>query len=140
MATDSPQADRAHSDRAYSDRAPERELRFDHRMSDAEALMWNIEKDPWLNPNGASLMICDRPIDAEQFRHRLRFAVSRIARLRERVVPGLGRLSPPAWRVDPEFDFNFHLRHISLPPPGTTRQLYDLATRFYEDHVAQKHC
>ena len=121
------------ADQPRSDRAPERELRFDHRMSDAEALMWNVEKDPWLNPNGASLMICDRPIDAEQFRRRLRFAVLRIARLRERVVPGLGRLSPPAWRVDPEFDFDFHLRHISLPAPGTTRQLYDLAKRFYED-------
>ena len=35
-----------------SDQGSERELGFEARMSDAEALMWNLEKDPWLNPNG----------------------------------------------------------------------------------------
>ena len=33
----------------------EREQRFSDRMSDAEALMWNVEKDPWLNPSGGAL-------------------------------------------------------------------------------------
>jgi hypothetical protein len=37
-------------------------------MSDAEALMWNVEKDPWLNPSGGMVSICDRPIDFDQFR------------------------------------------------------------------------
>ena len=32
----------------------EREMRFKDRMSDHEALMWNIEKDPWLNPSGGA--------------------------------------------------------------------------------------
>ena len=32
-------------------------------MTDHEALMWNVEKDPWLNPNGASLTILDQPVD-----------------------------------------------------------------------------
>jgi hypothetical protein len=36
---------------------PDRELRFERRMSDSEALMWNVEKDPWLNPNGASIAV-----------------------------------------------------------------------------------
>ncbi|MGB5757316.1 MAG: wax ester/triacylglycerol synthase domain-containing protein [Acidimicrobiales bacterium] len=111
----------------------EREQRFDRKMSDAEALMWNIEKDPWLNPSGAMVTILDKPIDVDQFRHRMAFAVSRISRLRERVVAGLGRLSPPSWSTDPEFNLDYHLRHISLPAPGTTRQLYDLATKLYED-------
>ncbi len=111
----------------------EPEMRFAARMSDAEALMWNVEKDPWLNPSGATVSLLDRPADAEQFARRLRYAVARIPRLRERVVPGLGRLSPPVWATDPEFDFDYHLRHVSLPAPGSTRQLYDLVTRFYED-------
>jgi WS/DGAT/MGAT family acyltransferase len=109
------------------------ELRFAHRMSDAEALMWNVEKDPWLNPNGATISLLDRPPNAEQFIQRLRYAVANIPRLRERVVPALGRLSPPTWATDAEFDFGYHVRHVSLPEPGSTRQLYDLATRFYED-------
>jgi WS/DGAT/MGAT family acyltransferase len=111
----------------------EREQRFERKMSDAEALMWNVEKDPWLNPNGGMVTILDRPIDVEQFRRRMSFAIAKIPRLRERVVPGFGRLSPPTWSTDPEFDLDYHLRHVRLPAPGTVRHLYDLATRLYED-------
>ena len=111
----------------------EKEMHFAARMTDAEALMWNVEKDPWLNPNGATVSLLDRPVDAEQFQRRLRYAVAKIPRLRERAMPGLGRLSPPAWVTDPEFDFGYHLRHVCLPAPGSIRQLYDLATRYYED-------
>jgi WS/DGAT/MGAT family acyltransferase len=53
--------------------------------------------------------------------------------MRERVVPGLGRLSPPEWRPDTEFDLDYHVRHLALPPPGTRRQLYDLAAVVYQD-------
>ena len=75
----------------------ERELRFDQKMSDAEALMWNVEKDPWLNPNGAMVTILDRPPEISVFTDRIKHAVAKVARLRERVVPGFGRLSPPTW-------------------------------------------
>ena len=109
------------------------EIRFEQTMSDAEALMWNIEKDPWLNPSGAMISILDRPLDIELFRARLSTAVAEIPRLRERVVPGFGRLSPPTWATDPEFDFDYHVRHIALPAPGTERQLLDLSTCLYED-------
>lgn len=95
--------------------------------------MWNVEKDPWLNPNGAAVVLLDRPPDMERLRRRLRQAAMRIPRLVERAVPGVGRLSPPAWVTDAEFDFDFHLRHLALPAPGSRRQLFDLATRFYED-------
>jgi len=110
-----------------------REQRFEQRMSDAEALMWNVEKDPWLNPSGGMVTICDRPIDFEQFRIRMRNAAVHIPRLRQRVVPGFGRLSTPAWSFDAEFDFDYHIRHLTLPPPGTRRDLLDMATRLYED-------
>lgn len=110
-----------------------RDLHFEDRMSDAEALMWNVEKDPWLNPSGGVVMVLDRPADFVRFRARLQAAVATIPRLRERVVPGLGRLSAPLWRTDPEFDFDYHVRHVMLPAPGSRRELYDLATRLYED-------
>src|SRR3954454_13519624 len=86
-----------------------RELAFERRMSDQEALMWNIEKDPWLNPNGAALTILDRPVDIERMRAKIAYGLSRIPRLRERVVPGLGRMSPPVWATDPEFDLDYHV-------------------------------
>ncbi|MEM9465136.1 MAG: wax ester/triacylglycerol synthase domain-containing protein [Actinomycetota bacterium] len=110
-----------------------RTLRFEQKMTDAEALMWNIEKDPWLSPNGAMISILDRPLDVDSFRQRIRYAVAEVPRLRERVVPGFGRLAPPLWATDPECDFVYHVRHVSLPAPGSERQLYDLATSWYED-------
>ncbi len=111
----------------------DRSLHFERRMSDAEALMWNVEKDPWLNPSGATVTIVDRPIDAALFRRRICVAVANIARLRQRVVPGVARLSAPSWATDTELDIDYHVRHISLPSPGTRRQLYDLVTHLYED-------
>jgi hypothetical protein len=110
----------------------ERETRFSDRMSDHEALMWNVEKDPWLNPSGASLTLLQGSVDAEHFRRTMRRAVAKLPRLYERVVPGLGRLAPPAWVPDPEFDIDFHVRHCgcrsrarnascSTSPPSSTR-------------------
>ena len=63
----------------------ERELRFAAQMSDAEALMWNVEKDPWLNPSGAMIVIFDRPLDVDRFVERMKVAVAKVPRLRERV-------------------------------------------------------
>ncbi|TFH15828.1 MAG: DUF1298 domain-containing protein [Acidimicrobiales bacterium] len=111
----------------------EREMRFSDRMSDHEALMWNIEKDPWLNPSGAALTILQGTIDEEHFRRTLRRAVVKMPRLYERVVPGLGRLAPPAWVPDPEFDIEYHMRRLRLPRPGTERQLFDLAAQLYQE-------
>ena len=121
---------------ATRSRRPEgadRSLHFERRMSDAEALMWNVEKDPWLNPSGATVTIVDRPIDAALFRQRICVAVANIERLRQRVVPGVARLSAPSWATDTELDIDYHVRHISLASPGTRRQLYDLVTHLYED-------
>ena len=111
--------------------AEQRQQRFEHRMSDSEALMWNVEKDPWLNPSGAALNILDRPIDFDHFRQTIRVAVAQLPRLRERVVPAIGRLATPVWVPDAEFDLDFHVRHLRLPEPGTERQLFDLATQLY---------
>jgi len=111
----------------------ERELAFTDRMSDHEAMMWNVEKDPWLNPNGAGLILLDRPPDHDHFLQTIRAAVARMPRLYERVVPGLARLSTPAWVPDPEFDLDYHVRWLNLTEPGTERQLFDLAAQLYQE-------
>jgi WS/DGAT/MGAT family acyltransferase len=102
-------------------------------MSDAEALMWNVEKDPWLNPSGGSLILLDRPLDLDHFKAQLAATVAEIPRLRERVVNGVGRWSPPVWRPDPEFDLDYHVRSVGVPAPGTERQLLDLVGAIYQD-------
>lgn len=113
----------------------DRDFSFSHRMSEHEALMWNIEKDPWLNSSGAALTILDQPVDMELFRRQVRFGVAKIPRLYQRVVPGLGRLSTPEWVPDAEFNFDYHVREIQLPAPGTERELLDLAATLYEEPI-----
>src|SRR4051794_15591272 len=111
----------------------DQEFRFDRHMSDVEALMWNMEKDPALSSWFAAVTILDRPLDFDRFRPKLATAVTEIERLRQRVMPGVGRLSPPEWVLDPDFDLDYHLRRISLAPPGTTRDLYDLVAKMLID-------
>lgn len=105
----------------------EREMRNDRRMTDVEALMWNLEKDPHLSASIASVTVFDVAPDPNRLRARLERAVAMVPRLHQRVVPALGRLAPPEWRDDHDFDLDYHLRWAALPAPGTMRQLLDLA-------------
>jgi WS/DGAT/MGAT family acyltransferase len=38
-------------------------------------------------------------------------------------------LHHPLWIEDPDFDLDFHLRHIAVPPPGGERELAELVSR-----------
>src|SRR4051795_13560382 len=111
----------------------ERPLRFERRMSDAEALMWTIEKDPALRSSFLQLTLLDSVPDFARFRRRMERAVKVHPRLGQRVVPPPFRFGPPEWADDPSFDIDFHVRRLALPPPGTERQLLDLAALIYED-------
>ena len=96
-------------------------------MSDLEALMWTLEKDPHLSSAFANVTVLDRPPDVARLRRRMERALAVVPRLRQRVAPGLGRLAPPEWRDDPGLDLDWHVRTVALPSPGTERQLFDLA-------------
>jgi WS/DGAT/MGAT family acyltransferase len=106
---------------------------FEHRMSDAEALMWTLEKDPAMRSSFLQVTFLDGAADYERFRTRIARAVQTIPRLRQRVVPPPARLAPPAWENDPSFDLDFHVRRIAVASPGTDRQLLDLAAVHYQD-------
>ena len=111
----------------------ERTFEANERMSEHEALMWNIEKDPWLNSSGASITILDQPADFEHLQGLMRAAVAKMPRLYERVVPGIGRLSTPAWAPDSEFDFDYHVREVELGGDGSDRDVLDLAAQIYSE-------
>jgi WS/DGAT/MGAT family acyltransferase len=111
----------------------EQPTRFSGQMSDAEALMWHVEQDPWFSSTIGTLLVCDRPIDVDRLRRRVAAAVVELPRLRERVVPRLGRVAPPLWRTDGEFELGHHLRHIALASPGSFDQLLELTTRTLQD-------
>ena len=109
------------------------EIRFDHKMSDAEALMWRIDKDPYLSSTFANLSVLDRAPDFDRLRRRMERATFAIPRLRQRVQSAPANLTPPMSVEDPDFDIDYHVRRIALPQPGSMRQLLDLATLIVND-------
>ncbi len=102
-------------------------------MSDYEALMWNLEKDPALSSWFASITVLDTVPSLERLRARLATAVAEIPRLRQRVAPGVGRLAPPRWVDDTDFDLDFHVRRLALPAPGSDDELHEVAVKLLLD-------
>ena len=108
-------------------------MRFDRQMSDAEGLMWRLEKDPYLSSTIGTVVFLDRAPDFDVFRRRIERTVALTPRLRQRVVAAPGNLAPPTWVDDPDFSIDRHVRRIACPKPGTTRQVLDLATLLLAD-------
>jgi WS/DGAT/MGAT family acyltransferase len=107
--------------------------RFEARMSDSEGLMWRLEKDPFLNSTFGNVTVLDRPLNFAAFKQRLERASIAVPRLRQKVRPTPAALGAPRWIDDPEFNIDYHVRRVSLPEPGSLRQLLDLATLIVND-------
>jgi WS/DGAT/MGAT family acyltransferase len=54
-----------------------------------------------------------------------------LAPFRRRLVQVPLGLDHPYWIEDPNFDLDFHLRHIAVPPPGSNLQLSELVSRIH---------
>jgi WS/DGAT/MGAT family acyltransferase len=105
----------------------------DDHMSRMEAMMWNFERDPWLDPNGGGITVYDRGLDIDVFRRSVKRAVADVPRLRQQVAPGVGPLTTPRWVFDHEFDLDWHVRRIGAPGDGTLRELLDYFTPWLQD-------
>lgn len=82
----------------------------------------------------SSILLLDRPDDPdfdpyEEFRTRMRRAVVDFVPLRRRLVEVPFGLDHPYWADDPDFDLDFHVRHVAVPPPGGRAQLDALISR-----------
>ena len=102
-------------------------------MSDAEGLMWRVDKDPHLCSTFGTVSVLDRPPDFDALRARMEQATWAVPRLRWRVQSAPVNLSAPTWVDDPDFDIDNHVRRIALPKPGSMRQLLDLASLVTSD-------
>lgn len=97
-------------------------------MSETEALMWAVEHDPALRSDFCNLTVVDAPIDLERMHDKLHDVLVAIPRLGQRVVPAPLNVANPEW-VDADVDMSYHLRQVTLPAPGTHRQLLDECAR-----------
>lgn len=103
------------------------ESRFEHRMSDSDALMWTIEKDPLLRSTIMAVALLDQAPDHHRVRDKIERGLRMIPRLRQRAAAPPFRVAPPQWVADPHFDLDYHLRHVRCPGDGTLRDLLDFA-------------
>jgi len=103
------------------------EIRFEHRMSDTDALLWNVEKDPSLRSTVTAVMILDRVLPRDALIQRFERVSRVVPRLRQRVRANPMSVAPPRWEVDPHFDLHFHLWWVKAPGKGTVRDLMSIA-------------
>ncbi len=102
-------------------------------MSDAEGLMWRLEKDPFLASTFGNITILDSRLDFEMFTRRMERTSMVIPRLRQRVQSAPASVGAPSWVDDPEFNIRYHVRSVALPAPGSLRQLLDLSMLLIAD-------
>ena len=100
--------------------------RFETHMSDSDALMWNIEKDPLLRSTIVTVLLLDRPPDWDRLVDKIERGTWLIPRLRQRIATPLLRMGPPQWSGDANFDLRYHLRRVKVCEP-TLDAVLDLA-------------
>ena len=103
------------------------EVKFEHRMSDADALMWAIEKDPMLRSTITTVVVLDGEVSRDAVWRSFDRASRVVPRLRQRVRSNPLSVAPPRWEVDPNFDLGYHLRFSRVPGEGTMRDLLAMA-------------
>jgi diacylglycerol O-acyltransferase len=101
--------------------------RFEHAMSDADALMWNVERDPHLRSTIVTLLVLDRAPDWDELLARIERGTRMIPRMRQRVVEPSLRIGPPHWSADPDFDLAYHVRRMRIPKPRSFASVLDVA-------------
>ena len=103
---------------------------FERRMSDQDALMWSIEKDPLLRSTIAGVTILDRPPDRDRLTEQIDRASRTVIRLRQHVVEAPYNIAPPEYVIDEHFDLAYHLRFQRAPGTGSLRDVLDFAAPF----------
>ncbi len=102
-------------------------VELDTFMSDTDALMWNMERDPRLRGTATTVLLLDAVPEWDRFVGTMERVTRLFPRFRQRVVDSPLRLGPPRWVFDPRFDLGYHLRREAAPAPGDLRTVLDMA-------------
>lgn len=102
-------------------------------LSDVEALMWTVDRDPVLSATFGSITVLDGYPNMDRLEARMARAMAAAPRLRQRVVETTNPLATPQWRDAPDPDTGHHLRRVTLASPGALEQLYEFAATVVAD-------
>lgn len=74
-----------------------------------------------------AIMVCEGSAPSyEDFVTHIRSRLHLSPRLRQRLAFPPFRMGTPLWVDDPDFDVSRHVRHVTLPAPGTDAQFHEL--------------
>ncbi len=73
----------------------------------------------------------DTPMRFKEIMYRFEQAIYEVPMLRRRLVEVPANMDFPYWIEDPNFDIEFHVRHIALPEPGDWRQFFIQLARLH---------
>jgi diacylglycerol O-acyltransferase / wax synthase len=74
-----------------------------------------------------AIMVCEGAAPSyEDFVTHIRSRLHLLPRLRQRVQFPPLKMGTPMWVDDPDFDVHKHVRHVTLPSPGTDAQFHEL--------------
>lgn len=81
-----------------------------------------------------SLSVFERPDDPafnpyDTYRKQIESRLGMLEPFRRRLVEVPFGLDHPYWILDPDFDIDFHLRHIAIPSPGDPQQIGEQISR-----------
>jgi len=62
----------------------------------------------------------------EKIKSHLRTRLPQLPQFRRRLASVPFDLHRPVWFDDPDFDFDYHVRHIAVPSPGSAKQVADI--------------
>jgi diacylglycerol O-acyltransferase / wax synthase len=103
------------------------ELQHRHHVTDGDAMLLRIEKDPQLRNTISAVIALDGVPDRAAVLERLERMSRSVPGCRHRLVtPPLG-LATPRWVVDRDFDLSYHVRWIAAPEPKTLDTVLEYA-------------
>jgi diacylglycerol O-acyltransferase / wax synthase len=105
------------------------------RLTGLDSSFLHLERGP-AHMHVASTLVFEGPApEHEEFKQHIDARLHLVPRFRQklRFVPlSQGR---PKWVDDPHFNLDYHVRHTSLPPPGSEEQLRTLAARVFSQRL-----
>ena len=97
-------------------------------MRNSDAFSWAMEHDPRLRSTVVTIFTLDKVPDWDEVTARFREIAATLPMFRRRVIENLPP-APPRWEDDPEFDFDYHVRRVTAPAPGTLETVLEMARR-----------
>jgi diacylglycerol O-acyltransferase len=97
------------------------------RLGPTDAFTVALERDPMLRSTIVAVALFDTAPDHDVLADRIERATRLIPSFRQRLTPTPLGLAPPRFRVDPDFDLDFHFRTVAAPEPRTFATVLEMA-------------